>query len=278
MIIHPRTASALVCLAATVLVGCANTTAPAAVSAAPANTNANTTANTNANTTANTTANATANTAPTCGKTSLLSSGQLARSVAPGRWISMAELQASLPKGPVDVGFDIDDTLVFPSPSFQAVLFNTDGPGGSNPYGADMRAVVSNPKAWHDVHHVHDRYVIAKQVGRDILALHQKRGDRIHFITARVGVEGAQLEARMRKMFGVDFVGPIVFTAMKSKTEAIRDRKLAMYYGDSDSDIEYAQAAGVRGVRVLRATNAIDYDRRPCFGKFGEEVLIDSDR
>jgi acid phosphatase (class B) len=190
----------------------------------------------------------------------------------------MTELQASLPKGPVDVGFDIDDTLVFPSPSFQAVLFNTDGPGGSNPYGADMRAVVSNPKAWHDVHHVHDRYVIPKQVGRDLLALHQKRGDRIHYITARVGVEGAQLEARMRKIFGVEFVGPIIFTAMKSKTEAMRARNLTMYYGDSDSDIEYAQAAGIRGVRVLRATNAIDYDRRPCFGMFGEEVIIDSDR
>jgi acid phosphatase (class B) len=128
------------------------------------------------------------------------------------------------------------------------------------------------------VHHVHDRYVIPKQVGRDLLALHQKRGDRIHYITARVGVEGAQLEARMRKMFGVEFVGPIIFTAMKSKTEAMRARNLTMYYGDSDSDIEYAQAAGIRGVRVLRATNAIDYDRRPCFGKFGEEVIIDSDR
>jgi acid phosphatase (class B) len=258
MITLNRAASALVCLTATVLMGCAKTTPPATATA-PA-------------------ASSAAKAAPTCGKTNLLSTGQLARSVEPGRWITMTELQASLPKGPVDVGFDIDDTLVFPSPSFQAVLFNTDGPGGSNPYGADMRAVVSNPKAWHDVHHVHDRYVIPKQVGRDLLALHQKRGDRIHYITARVGVEGAQLEARMRKMFAVEFVGPIIFTAMKSKTEAMRARNLTMYYGDSDSDIEYAQAAGIRGVRVLRATNAIDYDRRPCFGKFGEEVIIDSDR
>jgi acid phosphatase class B len=42
--------------------------------------------------------------------------------------------------------------------------------------------------------------------------------------------------------------------------------------------IEYAKEAGIRGLRVLRAINAIDYDRAPCFGKFGEEVLIDSDR
>ena len=253
-----RTASAVVCLTAALLTGCASTNNPSATATSPKA--------------------AAAATAPTCGKTSLLSSGQLARSVAPGRWIAMTELEASLPKGPVDVGFDIDDTLIFPSPSFQAVLFSTDGPGGTNPYGANMRAVVSNPKAWHDVHHVHDRYVIPKQVGRDLLALHQKRGDRIHFITARVGIEGAQLEARMRKMFGVEFVAPIIFTGMKSKTEAMRARNLTMYYGDSDSDIEYAQAAGIRGVRVLRATNAIDYDKRPCFGQFGEEVIIDSDR
>lgn len=253
-----RTASAVVCLTAALLTGCASTNNPSATATSPKA--------------------AAAATAPTCGKSSLLSSGQLARSVAPGRWIAMTELEASLPKGPVDVGFDIDDTLIFPSPSFQAVLFSTDGPGGTNPYGANMRAVVSNPKAWHDVHHVHDRYVIPKQVGRDLLALHQKRGDRIHFITARVGIEGAQLEARMRKMFGVEFVAPIIFTGMKSKTEAMRARNLTMYYGDSDSDIEYAQAAGIRGVRVLRATNAIDYDKRPCFGQFGEEVIIDSDR
>jgi len=254
-----RTASAVVCLAAALLAGCASTNGSTATAAKASATAANATA-------------------PTCGKTNLLSSGQLARAVAPGRWISMTELEASLPKGPVDVGFDIDDTLVFPSPSFQAVLFSTDGPGGTNPYGANMRAVVSNPKAWHDVHHQHDRYVIPKQVGRDLLALHQKRGDRIHFITARVGIEGAQLEARMRKMFGVEFVAPIIFTGMKSKTEAMRARNLTMYYGDADSDIEYAKAAGVRGVRVLRASNAIDYDKRPCFGKFGEEVIIDSDR
>ncbi|MEX1165921.1 MAG: hypothetical protein WEK74_03475 [Hydrogenophaga sp.] len=60
--------------------------------------------------------------------------------------------------------------------------------------------------------------------------------------------------------------------------ESIRARKLTLYYGDSDTDIQYAKEAGIRGVRVLRATNAIAYDRAPCFGRFGEEVIIDSDR
>ncbi|TDM06605.1 MAG: acid phosphatase AphA [Ideonella sp. MAG2] len=220
---------------------------------------------------------ASASTEASCGKTQRLGDGQVARSVAPGRWVTLKELAASLPPGPVDVGFDIDDTLIFPSPGFQAVLFSKEGPGGSNPYGADMRAVVANPKTWQDLHHQHDAYALPKAIGRELLALHQQRGDRIHLITARVGIEGAALEARMRKFFGLEFAGPIVFTALKPKTEAIRARKLALYYGDSDSDIEAAQAAGIRGVRVLRATNAVAYDKGPCFGKFGEDVIIDSD-
>jgi acid phosphatase (class B) len=247
-----RVSALLVCLSGVFLAACANKALPVAPAAASAT--------------------------PSCGNSTLLSSGMLARSVAPGRWVTIQEVAAGLPKAPIDVGFDIDDTLIFPSPSFQAVLHSTDGPGGSNPYGADMRAVVSNPRSWHDLHHQHDRYVLPKQAGRALLDLHKNRGDRIHLITARVGVEGAQLEARMRQMFELELAGPTVFTGLKSKTEVIRARNLAVYYGDSDSDIEYAQAAGVRGVRVLRASNAIDYDKRPCFGKFGEDVIIDSDR
>lgn len=247
-----RAATVLVGVAAALMVGCANQAPPSSPAAKTAE--------------------------AACGKPVLLSSGQLARSVSPGRWVTLKELEASFPKAPMDVGFDIDDTLIFPSAGFQAVLNGTAGSGGPSPYGADRRAVVANPKTWNDLHHLHDGYALPKMIGRELLALHKQRGDRIHLITARAGVEAAPLEARMRKMFDIEFAGPIVFTSLKSKTESIRARKLALYYGDSDSDIEYAKEAGIRGVRVLRATNAIDYDRPPCFGKFGEEVIIDSDR
>lgn len=214
---------------------------------------------------------------PACGKTTLLASGEAARSVRPGRWVTMNQLESSLPKTPIDVGFDIDDTLVFPSPGFNAVLHNTDGPNGTNAYGADMRAVVSNPRSWQDIHTRFDQFSLPKEAGRQLLALHQKRGDRVHLVTARVGTQGEALEARIRKTFGVELAGPIAFTNMKSKTEILRSRNIKVYYGDSDSDIEYAVAAGARGVRVLRATNAIKYDKSPCFGKFGEDVIVDSD-
>jgi acid phosphatase (class B) len=198
-------------------------------------------------------------------------------SVAPGRWISLTELEKSLPPAPIVVGFDIDDTLVFSSPSFNAVL-NASDAQGSNPYGADRRAVIANPKTWEDIHAVHDAYVLPKEIGRKLLALHQKRGDRIILITARVNVKGELLEQRLRQMFKVDFAGPIVFTGMKPKTDFIKSNGVQVYYGDSDSDIEYAQAAGIRPVRVVRAGNAIPYDRVPTNGEFGEDVIIDSDR
>lgn len=251
MIASTRATTLIVGMAAAVMVGCAHQ-APPTTSASKAPEAA-------------------------CGKSTLLGNGQLARSVSPGRWITVKDLEASLPKAPMDVGFDIDDTLIFPSAGFQAVLRGTAGSSAPSPYGANRRAVVANPKTWNDLHHQHDAYALPKVIGHELLALHKQRGDRIHLITARAGIEAAPLEARMRKMFDTEFTGPIVFTALKSKTEAIRARKLAIYYGDSDTDIEYVKEAGIRGVRVLRASNAIDYDRVPCFGKFGEEVLIDSD-
>ncbi len=107
-------------------------------------------------------------------------------SVAPGRWITLDELEKSLPPAPAVVGFDIDDTLIFPSPGFNIVLNGRDA-SGTNPYGADMRAVIANPKSREDLHTVHDAYALPKLMGRKLIELHKRRGDRIHFITARVG-------------------------------------------------------------------------------------------
>jgi len=198
-------------------------------------------------------------------------------SVAPGRWIGLEELARSLPPAPAVVGFDIDDTLIFPSPGFNVLLNGRDA-SGAPLYGADLRAVVANPKAWEDMHALHDAYSLPKAVGHRLLALHKQRGDRIHLITARVGIRGELLEQRVRRMFDVELAGPVIFTALKSKTADIRRLGIQVYYGDSDSDIEYAQAAGARGIRVVRAANAIPYDKVPTNGKFGEDVIADSDR
>jgi acid phosphatase (class B) len=194
------------------------------------------------------------------------------------RSITLAQLADGLPPAPIAVGFDIDDTLVFPSGGFHYVLNNTDGLNAGNRYGADRRAVIANPQAWADIHSDFDRFTLPKRIGRELLALHQKRGDRIFLITARLGVKGELLDQRMRRMFGVELAEPVVFTAFKPKTEAIRSRGIRIYYGDSDSDIEYAQAAGARAVRVMRAVNAIDYDKAPRNGHYGEDVLLESDR
>jgi acid phosphatase (class B) len=194
------------------------------------------------------------------------------------RTITMTELAQSLPPAPIAVGFDIDDTLIFPSGGFHYVLNNTDGPNGANRYGADRRAVVANPQAWADLHGDFDRFALPKRAGRELLALHQNRGDRIFLITARVGVKGELLDQRMRRMFGVELAEPTMFTSFKSKTDAIRSRGIRIYYGDSDSDVEYAKEAGARPVRVMRALNAIDYDKAPRNGYYGEDVLVDSDR
>jgi acid phosphatase (class B) len=196
----------------------------------------------------------------------------------PYRSISLAQLEASLPAAPIAVGFDIDDTLLFSSPGFYYVLYNTDGPGGTNRYGKDRRAIVANPQTWTDLHENYDRFALPKQIARDVIHLHKRRGDRIYAITARAGVKGDLLDARVRKTFDVALAEPVIFTAFKPKTEVIRSRGIVVYYGDSDSDIQDAKEAGARGVRFMRAMNAIEYDKLPSNGKFGEDVLEGSDR
>jgi acid phosphatase (class B) len=68
---------------------------------------------------------------------------------------------------------------------------------------------------------------------------------------------------------------PVVFTSGPEKTRFIHDRKLSVYYGDSDSDITSARAAGARPVRIMRSANST-YQPLPKNGALGEDVLLNS--
>ena len=60
---------------------------------------------------------------------------------------------------------------------------------------------------------------------------------------------------------------PVVQTNLHDKTKYICERRIDLYYGDSDSDITAAVAAGATPVRVERASNSYAKDATP-FSEF----------
>ena len=70
---------------------------------------------------------------------------------------------------------------------------------------------------------------------------------------------------------------PVIFAGYTPKTHFIEQHRIQLYYGDSDTDVTEAQEAGIRVVRILRATISTD-NRSVKVGGYGEEVLVGSDR
>ena len=184
-------------------------------------------------------------------------------------WVTLDGLRTSLQgTPPLAVGFDIDDTVLFSSPCFYY---------GQQKYSPGSEGYLRDPKFWEEVNGGCDRYSIPKQAARAVIELHKQRGDRIYFITGRPHTEGEQLTALLQHTFGIARMQPVVFTSGPEKTRFIHDRGLNLYYGDADSDITSAQAAGARPVRFIRAANST-YQPLPVNGALGEEVLVNSDR
>lgn len=183
------------------------------------------------------------------------------------RWISVEQLSASLAKeAPMAVGFDIDDTVLYSSPCFYE---------GQQKYSPGSNAYLKDMAFWTETNAGCDRYSIPKDVARALLAEHQRRGDKVYFITARPRTEGEQLTAILQQTFAIADMQPVVFTSGPDKTRFIRERGLRVYYGDSDNDITSAREAGARPIRVMRASNSTNQPL-PVNGALGEEVLLDS--
>ena len=183
------------------------------------------------------------------------------------------EIAASLPEKTISVGFDVDDTVLFSSPGFYYAFSNTDGPNGSNKYGDRP---LSSDQFWKDQSCDFDRFSMPKESAREILAMHQKRGDKIYFITARPPVKGEILTRHLHREFKLEGQPPVVFSGKTSKAVFIRKHDISIFYGDSDSDISEAYEAGIRAIRFLRSpisTNKSKYNP----GMHGEVVLRDSE-
>ena len=192
------------------------------------------------------------------------------------KYVTVETIRQSLPPAPIVAGFDIDDTVVFSSPGFYFGRHNTDGPGGKSRYGDDF---LKSPQFWKDLNQYHDRYSMKKKSGDDLIQMHKGRGDTIVFITKRpcYDDDAEVLKKWLNGMFNVR--SKVYCTNEQTKTPVMTETGVDVYYGDSDSDIEYAAAVKVKRVRAIRVERSrlSTNEAGDNPGKFGEEVLAGSE-
>ena len=180
------------------------------------------------------------------------------------RYIDLDELAHRLPPPPITVAFDVDDTVLFSSPAFYY---------GRWKYGNDY---LDQEEFWAELNRGLDRFSIPKLVARELVGMHRSRGDRILFITARVGTRDEEVTAALMTAFRFSDPPPVIFTDRRDKAPWLEQEGVVIFYGDSDGDMRDAIAAGARPIRVIRSPLSTNPGATHP-GAFGEEVIVDSE-
>jgi len=186
------------------------------------------------------------------------------------RYVTLDKIKAMLPQAAVTVGFDIDDTILFSSPGF---FYGANSPEAVAKYGKNP---TSSPLFWQDMNGKFDEFSLPKHSGLALLAMHHARGDKIVIITARDSVNGAHVAQVLTRDFGIANL-EVVFTCNAPKASFIRSKGVKYYYGDADSDMSEAIKAGAKPIRVMRSSLSSNVTSPYNVGKFGEDVLADSE-
>jgi acid phosphatase (class B) len=188
------------------------------------------------------------------------------------RWVTLKDIAKSLEnQTPMNVGFDIDDTVLFSSPGYYY---------GRQKYSPGNKAFTIMEEFWNEMNNGLDQFSIPKECARKLIELHKKRGDSIYFITARTKTKTESVTELLEKTFDLENPHKVIFTGFKLgenlKIKALKENKIQIFYGDADSDIEAAFEAGIRAIRIMRAVNSTNKPL-PHNGSYGEEVLVNSE-
>ncbi len=155
-----------------------------------------------------------------------------------------------------EVGFDLDDTLVFSTPAFEQG-FDRAG----EPFSREFWGIVNTSDAQHSC---------IKPATAERVREHRKKGRELYVITARKPTNSQAVRRFVELEFGIP--RDHVYFEPDDKTERLKTLDIDIYYGDSDSDIKDAQEADIRAIRIQRNPKS-DYDEKYTPGKFDEKVL-----
>jgi len=159
-----------------------------------------------------------------------------------------------------EVGFDVDDTLLFSTPAFNEA------------FQSDARPF--SPQFWKIVNSLDREKSIVKKKAAEILKKHQSEGSEIFVITSRNSEGGEELKDFLNDVFGV--AEENVYFETGGKAARIKQLGIDIFYGDSDSDIKDALEAGAAAYRILRST-ASSYKSNYNPGMYGERIIENSE-
>lgn len=232
---------------------------------------------------------------------------------APSAGLTFQEYAKSLPASKLNVGFDIDDTLLFSSGGTHFVdmqikrcmddnsskykdintTFYECHTAVTNYYekssGKNSKCLEPSDQSSSSYYSCLDDFSIPKNTAKQLLDLHIKRGDTIYIITARQGennttslpTEDQKAVAKsLRLAFDLnnsDLNGTSIHFADSPRYKHIqmKNDKLDYYYGDADTDMSESLMTKAKPVRILRSPNSLaNTAANP--GRYGEIVILNS--
>ena len=161
--------------------------------------------------------------------------------------------------GILNVGFDIDDTILFSRDVFQNIPENK-----------------KNPIDYSWVNEQDEKLSIFIEPTVELINYFSKNGHNLFFITARSGENGEtlarflseNLDLKIEKNKNLFFCPSEKIDGIKHTTKHRKmiSLKLDLYYGDADSDIIAALKADVHPIRVIRHKKSIEQYGSNYFG------------
>lgn len=153
---------------------------------------------------------------------------------------------------------------------------------GKKTFSPESEDYLKNPVFWEKMNNGWDEFSIPKEVARQLIDMHVRRGDAIFFVTGRSPTKTETVSKTLADNFHIPAtnMNPVIFAGDKpgqnTKSQWLQDKNIRIFYGDSDNDITAARDVGARGIRILRASNST-YKPLPQAGAFGEEVIVNSE-
>jgi acid phosphatase (class B) len=157
------------------------------------------------------------------------------------------------------VGLDIDDTVLFSSPAFDKGF---------------AQAQAYTDEFWTIVNASDEELSRPKPKTIEIINAHKEKGHEIFLITSRNGAGGEALREYLASLLAIPPEN--IYFAPSGKTAILKELGIDAFYGDSDTDIQYAQEAGAIPIRIMRSPES-GYKSKYNPGSFGEFIVPDSE-